>query len=776
MAELGQELCYSLLHCESEDEVKGVLRSAGVWDDRSVWQPYGGISNNRSVVSNQQSSPVAALVEKVVNSVDAVLIGEAYRAGIDPRSGGAPTSMQAAVERFIGLPNGRIENVDAATRTRLAERIRLVACGTKDQPAYMVIDDGEGQSPDEFPNTLLSLLKENKAAIRFVQGQFNMGGTGVLQFCGANGFQLIISRRQSFAPAPQSARANEWGFTIVRRLEPSAAQPLTMYVYLAPGGRVPSFEAESVDVLPGRYPENYKGPISAGTCIKVWNYKFPGRLKTLATLDLRYALERYLQAPALPVRIHERRPGYRAHFFDTTMSGLYAVLADDKGRIEPGVDTGGPMEIADVGRAHIRVVVLKEPEDDKKAGSDRYAGGVFFNVNGQLHSELGTDFISRRTRYDYIARDMIVIVDCTELPQRVREDLFLASRDRMRQGHDRTTLEDAVVEFLRDHQGLRDLNARRRQARLTAQSEKDASAVIQALVRADPTLAQIFGKGQKIKIPTGPVREPEPYVGKDFPTFFRLAREPKSGLVKGCPINRTCRVEFETDAANDYFSRGTDPGRLDVKGAPSRVGAIHLWNGKATIRLSTPPTSNPGDHLRVNIAVSDVSRAAPFESCLTVEVEPEALPEPPGPPTPPPGSSLTGFPNIVEVFQADWVRYKFNEHSAVELKAGDDDVLDLYLNMDNLHLRNEIVRRRQLDPDVIRYWFKYGMMLLALGMLYHHRQQRLGNEDSDEIARGEGEDFAAIADACKGLAVTLIPVIAQLGQSVPEGKKAPAMS
>src|SRR5258708_5778677 len=350
MAELGQEFCASLLRSETEDEVKAVLQSAGVWDDRSVWQPYGGISNNRSVVSNQQSSPVAALVEKIVNSIDAVLISEAYRADVDVRSPAAPTSMQSAVERFLGIPNGRIENVDASTRTRFAERIRLVASGTKDQPAYLIIDDGEGQSPDDFPDTLLSLLKENKAAIRFVQGQFNMGGTGVLQFCGSNGFQLVISRRQRHAPTKQSSRRSEWGFTIVRRLEPSASQPLTMYVYLAPAGRGPSFAADSIAVKPGRYPDNYQGALTAGTCIKVWNYKFPGRLKTLATLDLRYALERYLQAPALPVRIHERRPGYRAHFFDTTMSGRYAVLADDKGRIEPRVDTCGPIEASDVGR------------------------------------------------------------------------------------------------------------------------------------------------------------------------------------------------------------------------------------------------------------------------------------------------------------------------------------------------------------------------------------------------------------------------------------------
>jgi hypothetical protein len=676
----NRDLCLRLLKAETEEDVVSTLQTVGYWDNRALWRPYGDISNNRGVVGNQQSSPVAALVEKLVNSIDAVLISECRRRGIDPTSPSAPQTMQAAVQQFLGIRDGRVQNLDPGSRTRYAERIRLVASGKKEQPSYLIIDDGEGQAPDDFPTTLLSLLRENKTAIPFVQGKFNMGATGVLQFAGTHSFQLVISRRQPDLPSAPSSRRHHWGFTLIRRLDPGRSQPQTMYVYLAPDGQVPSFESDTLPVLPGRYPEAYSGDLPAGTCIKLWNYKFPGRLKTLATLDLRYALERHLQDPALPIRIHERRSGYRAHFYDTTMAGLCSVLTDDKNRIEPGLDTGGPMEVSGVGPVQVRLVVLKEPEEEGRSGSERYAGGVFFNVNGQLHSELGSDFIARRTKFDYIAKDMIVIVDCTELPQRIREDLFLASRDRMRQCQERTALEDAIVEYLKDHEGLRELNARRRQARLQSRSEEDASEIIQALIRADPTLAAVFGKGQKIKVPIGPIPEPEPYIGKQFPTFFRIAHEPKGGLVKKCPLNRTCRVELETDAANDYFSRPTDPGRLEVRGVPTRVGTAHLWSGKALLRFAPPATCSPGDHLRVTVVVSDVSRAAGFESTFVMEVEPEAPPLPPGPPPPPPGASSTGMPNIIEVRQDQWAMHGFNEASAVDLKYGDDEAIDMYIN------------------------------------------------------------------------------------------------
>jgi len=767
------ELCVRLLKAETEEEVVSVLQSAGFWDNRAAWRPYGDIPNNRGVVGNQQSSPVAALVEKLVNSIDAVLVAECFRAGVDPTGPDAPQSMQAAVARFLGIRDGRVQNLDAGSRTRYAARIRLVACGTKDQPAYMIIDDGEGQAPDDFPGTLLSLLKENKTAIPFVQGKFNMGGTGVLQFAGMHSFQLVISKRQPDLPAKPSPRRHHWGFTLIRRLDPGPSQPQTMYVYLAPEGQVPSFESDALQVLPGSYPERYAEKLTAGTCIKLWNYKFPGRLKTLATLDLRYELERYLQEPALPIRIQERRSGYRAHSYDTTMAGLCSVLADHKDRIEPGFDTGGPVDVPGVGPVNVRLVVLKESDEPGSAGWERNAGGIFFNVNGQLHSELGSDFIARRTKFDYIAKDMIVIVDCTDLPQRVREDLFLASRDRMRQCQERDALQDEIVEYLRGHQGLRELNARRRQARLKSEAEEETSAVIQALIRADPSLAALFGKGEKIKVPRGPVPRPEPYVGKQFPTFFRIAHEPRGGLVKSCPLNLTCRVEFETDAANDYFSRSTDPGRLEIRGAPRRVGSVHLWNGKAVLRFAPPPGCNPGDRLQVTVCVSDVSRPEPFESRFVIEVEPEAPPAPPGPPSPAPGASLTGLPNIIEVRQDQWALHGFDETTALELKSGEDDTIDMYINMDNLHLRNEIARRRTLDPDLLRYWFKYGLCLLTLGMLYQYRQSRReGPEGTNQGANGdenEGEVFSRIAEAAKGLAVTVIPAIAQLGKGKTEG-------
>ncbi len=298
-----QQLCHDLLVAETEEQVMKALRAYDFWERREVWRPYGDISNNRGVVGNQQSSPVAALVEKLINSIDALLTCECRRKRIDPSGPQSPKTMQGAIEHLFGVKGGRIHTLDAHARTSLAQRIQLIATGGKSEPNYLIIDDGEGQNPSEFPNTFLSLLRENKTNIPFVQGKFNMGGTGVLQFTGKNSFQLIISRRQQDLTGAET----KWGFTIIRRIAPAPGQPHSLYVYLAPEGNILCFESEYLMVYPGNYPSTYSESLVAGTCIKLWNYKLPGGLKTIATLDLRYALERYLPDPALPVRVRERR-------------------------------------------------------------------------------------------------------------------------------------------------------------------------------------------------------------------------------------------------------------------------------------------------------------------------------------------------------------------------------------------------------------------------------------------------------------------------------------
>jgi hypothetical protein len=292
-------LFYELLKAESEEQVTTILTERGMLDEGD-WQPLGETENNWSSAGNQQSAASGALVEKLINGIDAVLLYECQKRGITPASPEAPESMTEATRLFFNIPNGRLESIEPRQRTALAENVHLVAVGSKQEPNYLIVDKGEGQSPGDFPETFLSLAKSNKLHIHFVQGKYNAGGTGALRFCGTQNYQLIVSKRAPGLECHRSdPRQDEWGFTLIRRLRPTeGGRRSSMYVYYAPGKDVPSFSATTIDVLPNgggssnKPPQPYAIGLEFGSCVKLYNFRW--RAAGTATLDARYELDKYL--------------------------------------------------------------------------------------------------------------------------------------------------------------------------------------------------------------------------------------------------------------------------------------------------------------------------------------------------------------------------------------------------------------------------------------------------------------------------------------------------
>lgn len=118
-----EELFTDLLKAEREEDVTDALTVFGLekFSD-SNWLPYGGIENNYGIIGAQQADAIGALVEKVVNSIDAVLMRECFARNLDPRSNLVPRSMVEAAEQFLNIPDGNLAKWSAAQRTELAER------------------------------------------------------------------------------------------------------------------------------------------------------------------------------------------------------------------------------------------------------------------------------------------------------------------------------------------------------------------------------------------------------------------------------------------------------------------------------------------------------------------------------------------------------------------------------------------------------------------------------------------------------------------------------
>lgn len=772
-------LFYLLLKAEDESEVDTILSNAGyLADDESIWMPLGGYENNFSTVGNQQADPTGALVDKIINGIDAVLMAECFARGISPEETNAPQTMAAAVEQFFGVRRGGLDSISAKERTSLAERfqLRVVAVGSKDDPCYLLIDKGEGQTPAMFPDTFLSLNKSNKLRIPFVQGKFNAGGTGVLQFCGTKNYQLIVSRRHPKAPvASNDTTAMLWGFTIVRRLPPSKGRRSSMYVYLAPAGRVLTFDALSIDVLPGddapnRPPKPYQRLLEYGTCVKLYNYRW--RAKSTATTEARYELERYLHAPCLPFRVTETRD-YRANYYSATISGVWATVTPEDGaetKVEPGFPAPAELNVTGVGTLPYRIVVFSED-----VISRHVPNGVFFTVNGQVHGRLSQEFIKSRLKFDYLSRHLLVSVDCTNMEGRTREDFFMASRDRIRQNEAHEEVVQQLEEELERHPGLRALNAARRKKEIekAIDSERSSVETFQHLLRSDPALAGLFSSGVQLVTSTG-LGEPPEFKGKKFPTYFRLSKEPKEGLVKHCPINLTVRVEFETDAANDYFTRTDSPGTITFD-PPDACQHWHLWNGRLSATFRRPQRATVGDRVRVRVTVCDVEneiRGGPFACKFLMNIgKPLERKSTPGGRPPEKGEPNEGkgkaprlaIPHIREVGKDQWnsMDPPFTASDALRARQDGGGGYDFYLNIDNPFLLTELSRRGDADKALIKYWFKYGLALCALGMLQQFRSA--GDGEVPEIGTGGTDDPVDLVNqAMRGLARVIIPVVHRL--------------
>ncbi|MDR3570973.1 MAG: hypothetical protein P4L81_02110 [Candidatus Pacebacteria bacterium] len=331
-------LCLKLIYADSEDAVVEILKAYELWDDTSLWRYYGDAELNWDRAGNQQARSDFAINEKLVNTIDSRLMLECMLAGISPEDPvNAPQNMREAVNRFIEktwngtlkVSGGRVEEWPTTMRTKIAESIAVFTTEQKGhKPCVNVADLGEGQTPEAFPDTLLSLGKRNKIRIKFAQGKYGQGSTGAIRFCGTRKLQLIVSRRHPrligncavSRTYPLHDSDNEWGFTIVRREGDGLDVKTPFLSYLAPlgasttaprTGRVLLFSSDLMPLFP-KGDDAYKHEVEHGTLVKMYEYDLKTASNILRRGGLRPKIDLLLPEPALPIRFHECRKSQKS--------------------------------------------------------------------------------------------------------------------------------------------------------------------------------------------------------------------------------------------------------------------------------------------------------------------------------------------------------------------------------------------------------------------------------------------------------------------------------
>lgn len=751
-----KELFEKLFYAPTEDDVDKIISdNAHIFKDEN-WHPLGGDEKMFGIVRGQQSNPIAALVEKLTNSIDAILTRKCYEAGIHPESSEAPRTMDEAINKFF--PEHK--NWDMQTfRRKQAEEIQIVADGPPRNTSVIIYDNGEGQHPEDFESTFLSLVRGNKINIHFVQGKYNMGGSGALVFCGKKRYQLIASKRFD--------NSGKLGFTIIRQRKiGSSSDPkrFSYFEYFKLNDKIPSVDIQEFDA------KLHNRKFKTGTLIKMYSYQFPSGYAGFAQ-DLNQSLNEFLFEPVLPILTVDKKERYPNNkVLELDLFGLKRRLEEEKNSY---VDTFFSEVYNDqlFGKVKVTCYVFKpklENRDVKKSKEiirDRFFRNdmsVMFSVNGQVHGSYSAEFITRTLKFNLLKDYLLIHVDCTGMNADFREELFMSDRERLKKGEEASSLRDYLGKKLRKSQ-LDDINRKRKES-IGLESE-DTTELIKSFAKNLPKDSELFKLLQNtLKLEERKERKKEtqgtkpkektdekPFNPKPFPTFFQLHKKKDGINVVSLPINGEKTIKFDTDVVDDYFDRIENPGdlqlallkakRKDTKGGTEQgtekeitdlLNIVKSSPNKGTIKLTLNPTKELQVDDELEIKVSLTTKGEPIEEILFVKI---TEPDKPKEKTPKEEENYEniGLPELKKVYEKDWQTLEAQGipmgYETVMYPVGEGDKLEtIYINLDSkvyLNHRSKLKGEEQILVAQKKYLTSVYFHTLFLYMITKRRNYTL---------------------------------------------------
>ena len=771
-----EQLFWNLYRAPVEATVEKVLASHSLLNSPANWRPYGQNESNFSVVENQQASPIPALIEKITNGIDAILMRRCIEEEIDPCSEKAPRTIEDAVNQFF--PDHK--NWDLGKERRIqAERLQILADGPKMNTSLIIYDDGEGQSPEKFEETFLSLLRGNKNEVHFVHGKYNMGGAGAVAFCGKKRYQLIGSKRFN--------EDASFGFTLVRRhpltQEENKRKKATWYEYLVINDQIPSFSCTKMEL--GLHERKF----TTGTILKLYSYDLPSGARSVISRDLNQSINEYLFSPALPVFTIDKAERYpKDRNLERPLYGLKHRLEEDDSKY---VETHFSEQINDdkFGSYRVTCYVFKSRVDDKNVKETRETirreffknnMSVLFSMNGQVHGHYTSEFVTRSLKFHLLKDYVLIHVDCTDVRTDVRSELFMASRDRLKEGDESRLLRDKLTQLL--SKGRLGEIHKSRKAAITVES-KDAEELVRNITRNLPIhneLAELLNQTFKIDDKrNGRRREKaretrrketsdEPaFSPQRYPSFFNIdvtARNGQEIPMVSLPIGGERTVKFSTDVEDQYFDRIEDPGELqiglldvasneqsggDKPGLPKEVDTVlnvtrsSPHNGTICVLVKPAEEVKVGDTIKLQASLSGPDRQR--DQIFMVKISDlEKKPKEPKKGDQP--DSRLGLPQLHMVYKEprpDGLTWDILEGKGIEMHhdvvvsplVDGDSLSEVYVNMDSkvwLSHRAKLAKEEAVTVAEKRYVSAVYFHTLFLYTITKNRKYRIATQRESE--------------------------------------------
>jgi len=605
----NKEVLSKLLSITSSDEIASLIDSSEFFKEENCsWKPYGGRENNAGQVEGQMKSSSNALVEKLTNSIDALLMRRCYEvegAAPDSKDPKLPKSLSEAIGKYFG-------GEDEINRKRsdwAKQHLVVLAEGDKKRPTLTVIDRGEGQSPERIQNSIVHLSGSIKRNVDFVFGKYHQGGSAAVRFCGSKArcYQLVVSRRAD--TIAEKGKPNDYGWTLVRR---NYKNRVAFYEYcIDKDGNTFSFSDKT--------PITFEGldiQFVDGCLIRLYDYYLenPSNI-TYGRNSLAFDIDQKLQKSPLPIFLSDKR-GWRG---DTkyTIAGLLRRIEDNKDIVNDDITL--PAGLGEIGTRNIRCIRLKHISDAKGVESyKQQKEKIFYVENGLALGVENESFVRTDCQLPALAPYLMCYVDMSDIPVELA-NLFHAGREEFAHTEDYHTVKERLKKFFENE--IFEKWDREYQEKTLADSNEDNKELDKLIEKAivdDPELKELLGIGEEIKIPEGEDEEEDEYVGEEDPKRFEFV----GGQPKEVDKSSYALISFKTEAQDNLLTRKKNRYYIDWSKDSSVFDVVlrGVKKGVISLRVDCRESAAVGIEDKITFALLDSEKKRKFEQTIGFKV------------------------------------------------------------------------------------------------------------------------------------------------------------
>ena len=368
---------------------------------------------------------------------------------------------------------------------------------------------------------------------------------------------------------------------------------------------------------------------------------------------------------------------------------------------------------------------------------------VAFSLNGQVHGAYSSEFITRALKYKLLKDYLLIHVDCTNMTLHYRNNLFMASRDRLKNGKEADVVRRLLADNLRKSE-LNEIYKQRKDSFSADTSEtNELLRKFSKEIPLNPEMLKLLKQTFKLedigkkkdetekdkRKPESKAKSKEPFVSQRYPSIFQIQGKPdKDGkVIKSIPLGGDKTIRFSTDVENEYFDRIKDQGEMKMyilrhgsnitrggsaQGNPREIDeffqVVKSSPQDGTIRVNLQPKDNlqVGDELEIKANLTSlVEPEGVLEAVFYVKIEEmkEKEPKPEESEVP-----QIGLPQMVLVYKDEregvktWSDFEasgisFDDTEIMATDTNDKDELEtIFINMDSSLLRSY---KSKLDGD-----------------------------------------------------------------------------